>query len=408
MPTLLQEEEKKENNNDLWNFLPIELNLGDVVIRRINNLSVINLEKMLFNISGFSKKQKEQIDTLLKKSRWTKIKKNLGYKLASEGSGALILEKIEDKYFILNFNIIHFKRIGDSVVWAEGWSENQYYDKNINSTYPTYYKYYKKNNKVYKSIEYEVEEYVLDPITNDSEWKPVMKVLQKWTLTNLPEIPIQIFENNEVAASELAYAGAHSIVDNLNYFSNELAKEWLQTKTLALSNKMVNQGIEEYEYWRGKERGYLTFTQPDTQSIPSLSVAAPEPSSLLNNLALQDYYERALYKACLSFRNPEETSSNKHNTQISTFYNDVIEYLDNKREIREQDYSSFFVIVGKILFKKELEIKVKIPLSPLMKNLIKASDPHGVAKIQAASNEKIAEIRDKGTSKIKKFFGKKE
>jgi hypothetical protein len=43
-----------------------------------------------------------------------------------------------------------------------------------------------------------------------------------------------------------------------------------------------------------------------------------------------------------------------------------------------------------------------------MKNLIKASDPHGVAKIQAASNEKIAEIRDKGTSKIKKFFGKKE
>jgi hypothetical protein len=40
-----------------------------VVIRRINNLSVINLEKMLFNISGFSKKQKEQIDTLLKKSR---------------------------------------------------------------------------------------------------------------------------------------------------------------------------------------------------------------------------------------------------------------------------------------------------------------------------------------------------
>jgi hypothetical protein len=143
--------------------------------------------------------------------------------------------------------------------------------------------------------------------------------------------------------------------------------------------------------------------------MPSLSLAAPEGGPLLNNLALQDFHEKAIYKACLSFRNPEDTASNKHNTQISTFYNDVIEYLDNKREIREEDYKEFFEMVGLILFNKLIEdIKITIPLSPLMKNLIKASDPHGVAKIQAASAEKIANIKDNATSKIKKFFGKKE
>jgi hypothetical protein len=128
---------------------------------------------------------------------------------------------------------------------------------------------------------------------------------------------------------------------------------------------------------------------------------------MLNLLGIQDYLEKMLYKACLSFKNPEETGTNKHNPQIANFYNEVIENMDNKREIREEDYKSFFQMLSIILFNKINEnIEVIIPLSPLMKNLIKASDPHGIVKIQTKSAEKIAKLRDEKPSKIKKFFGK--
>lgn len=378
-----------EEEEEVTEVLP-KINLGNVVVQHIAQASSNNLDTQTFEIDGVNEDNwgEEKVQEILKRSNWKILKKNLGKNLSLTGKQFVVVEKFEDKFYIDFIVPWNYEILGDEIIIFEGLTGKNYRNKNDISCQEII-KYRKNENG---KVTYQFGYYDFDKNSDTVKFIPVKKqIVTSWTI-----IPVVIFKNNADSTSDVNNGNCAGIVETLNYISNILVSEVRDSKTFVAINSNLGKKLDERKIKEAQKEGVIKLPSPDSvmgQVIVPIQFSAVQ---IQQNLITVSKLQDDLLKFTFSFRDTYETGTNKHNAEVAISNQAAIEYLDFKREIRENDWSKVFQIILMVLKKDyKTKPKVKISLSEISENQIKATDTALVSKMQTESNLEIAKLNAK-------------
>ena len=364
------------------------INHGNMLVNHIAQVASNNLDTQKFFIDEKDEDVwgDEEVQNVFKRSRWKILKKNIGKNLSLQGEVAVVVEILQKKVYIDTIKINNYEMLGSILYFFEGFTgkivqaENKKWEHEIirytinkEGKVEHLFGHYELNEKQKKY------EFVADTKPN----------VTTWTI-----IPVVLFRNNADKTSDVLNGNCGGLVQTINSISNKLILEVRDAKTFTAVNQNFAQSLTEPKFRTAQAKGFLPITDPDSMLSNVIFPIQFSNVQIQQNLLTIDKLQDDLLKLTFTFRDTYNTGTNKHNAEVAISNQAAIEYLNFKREIREQDWSSLFQVLLMVLKKKYKNVtpKVKIKLSEMTENQIKATNAAIVAEAQAKGNIEAAEI----------------
>ncbi len=312
-------------------------------------------------IDGVELNNYQPFKEVFHRSRWRRLRKRLGKLLSLQGKAAVSIEIVDDIPY-LELNQVHsYRMIGNRLL--EFWGTTDIMHEYDNNLYPVYTKWYFKEGGVYKEYTYK---------TKDSGWLLYADPIH---LKDIDYIPVGMFFNNEDGLSDIDNTAMWDAINTLNYHTNEITKEWDMSKTTFAVNAMYNPsyGVKNMEDEKADNRMIISKS-PDGQLQSAIAPLIGGTQNMLYSQSNINFVEDKILKYTFTVRDSTATGTNKQTSEIAQFNAVALEYLVDKREIREEDYKHFYNVLSKFLGLDKVE-KVEILVSELVENLIENSKP---------------------------------
>lgn len=351
---------KKDDGISKWNS-------GNSLVEFIAQDSTNKLDSREQLIDG--KEMKDALPAemigVLKNSKWKRLRKRLGKELSRTGQAAVVIDLIENTPFISLGKLIDFTRIAGKLVEVRLYTGDVMVVEGAEGEveHPIEERWFIEDGAIKKMY----------GIIIDNEWITEGEVI---TLpANITRIPVKIFDNNEESKSDVDNTKMLGAIRQMNDFQNKIGETYELTQFGLLVNRNMTGGktgpqiIKEY-----KEKRTIEINGADAQLGTGISPIGA-PGYVAELTLLIDWLEDKVMKFTFTTRDTTQSGTNKHNAEIGMFNQFAIEYLIDKKEIREEDYADFYSILG-LFFGIDLsQSVVELQISEVLQNMLDAMNP---------------------------------
>ncbi len=324
--------ETKLQHKHMWN-------LGASLVQDIAQDSVNKIDKKEWKLNKISNITKNYLQKVFRNSQHQTWKKQIGHYLSTRGTRAAVAYVLNGKIILDHMEVISFKSVAyelEHIYLTDG----QLIE--IDGTkQPMVTHFFRKlqGNGVYKILK-EVGYMADHMFTTDG---PVF--VNKGPIFTYPQgitrIPVEIINNNERGLSDIGNVKMWDAIKELSYHSGELGTEYETTKAMWGSNENFSSGQKPLsDVLASGERVIKQSDMASKLGNPDAPVSLGGMAAV-GPMAHADYIEDKIRKYTHTQAQTDSTGTNKHNTEVDKFNQKATEYLDNKKEQREQDYTSF-------------------------------------------------------------------
>lgn len=268
---------------------------------------------------------------LMKKSEFDKKLQRVGYELSKEGKGfALVCYLIGEMQYIDYARVYDYTKIAGDLREIYLWTESTFTKADQN--YPILIKFEKIAGEVVKSEGVFIENEWL--ITDTSR----IRVYEGFT-----EIPVEILENNALGLPDIP-CELLPMLNELDFYGNELGNEWDFVKTQFLNNQLFGSekdGAQWQSEMNGKQRVHdVSDTDGKLQgALAPLISGSTTPAIILQNI---EFLEDKIFKFAMQYREQATSGTNKMNLEVALGNQQAYEYMTAKMEHRQEQLESFF------------------------------------------------------------------
>lgn len=341
------------------------VNLGKSLTKVIAQDSANKLDSNDQLINGQELKSffPDEIKQVLHKSKWKRLRKRIGKKLSLCGKVGVQIDLLNGTPFISIGELVNYTEVAGTMVEVIMMASGSYTVDGVD--YQEYERIYLENGLVRKMNGYFIdEEWVLSTNTEITAFP-----------SYITKIPVQIFWNNEDAVSDIENTDMRSALEELDDFSNRM--ERLQTLSelgLIFNRNMTGKsGADILKSF--KDKGFTEVNGMDAQLGSGID-AKGAVGYTLELAQLTDWLEDKILKYTFTTRDTIASGSNKHNAEVGMFNQFAIEYLLDKKEIREEDYKEFYLKLAMFYPGMELNIDtVELKISDILALMLESMKP---------------------------------
>lgn len=341
------------------------VNLGSSLAKVIAQDSANKLDSndQLVNGTEVTNFFPDEIKQALHKSKWKRLRKRLGKRLSLDGKVSVQIDLLNGMPYVSMGTLFNYTEYAGNLVEVVLMATGIYKVDGIE--YQEYERFYIEDGVVKKMNGYYIDkEWVLSADTEVSVFP-----------SYITKIPVQIFWNNEDGVSDVENTNMRSALEELNEFSNRM--ERLQTLSelgLIFNRNMTGKSGKEMVK-SFKETGTAEVNGMDSQLGSGID-AKGALGYTLELAQLTDWLEDKIMKYTFTTRDTIASGSNKHNAEVGMFNQFAIEYLLDKKEIREEDYKDFYKLLAMFYPALGLEIDtVELQISDVLALLLKSMEP---------------------------------
>ena len=371
--------------------------LGQSLIERISQASVNKLDKNEWQIKGISKQTRDLIKKTLKQSHIKKLKKRVGHHLSQEGTSAIAIQIGNNEAFLKEYRVIQKETMFyelTSIVLANYEPltisiEDVLYDQSLHF-------YFDEKGRVVKETLNTPHDKTKDIIITDQFVYP----------KSVTRIPVEVIYNNERGLSDIGNVKMWDAIAELDYHAKEFGVEWMVSRTLWLDNH--NFGDGQLRKWIEDDNRVIPVESYKSKMQEPITMASAGTPTVTQAMVDINFIEQKILKYTFSNVDTISTGTNKFNKEIDKFNQDANEYLENKRESREESYSFLISKLIEILFALRKKVKyedkdkvfVKLKLSDLEQAIIdeaalraKTMEAEGKKKLGEAAEQQARALK---------------
>lgn len=296
---------------------------------------------------------------VLKKSEWKRLRKRLGKQLSILGQASIQVDIIDGQPFVSLGKLISYTKIAGEL--KEVILDAEYVIEHLEQGYPVYERFFIEDGTIKKMFGIKVDgEWIID---GDIVSYP----------STVTRIPVKIFANNEDEVSDINNTNMWWAINQLNNFTDKIEDTQLKSQFGLLVNRNMTGGKTAAELMNElREKGTITVNGIDSQLGAGVNPIGSV--GYVTELAfLIDWLEDKVMKYTFTTRDTTASGTNKHNAEIGMFNQFAIEYLMDKKEIREEDYADFYNILG--MFTGDSVETVELQISQVLQNMLDAMNP---------------------------------
>ena len=236
---------------------------------------------------------------------------------------------------------------------------------------------------------------------------------------SVTRIPVEVIYNNERGLSDIGNVKMWDAIAELDYHAKEFGVEWMVSRTLWLDNH--NFGDGQLRKWIEDDNRVLPVESYKSKFQDPITMASAGTPTVTQAMVDINFIEQKVLKYTFSNVDTIATGSNKFNKEIDKFNQDANEYLENKRESREESYSFLISKLIEILFALRKKVKyedkdkvfIKLKLSDLEQAIIneaalkaKTMEAEGKKKLGEAAEQQARAMKHQADALTKTKEGK--
>lgn len=321
------------------------------------------------------------VDEILFNSEFIKVKEKLGYHLARDGRGWGLVAYSDGADTIISLaRFADYEKVLGKLVCAV------LYTGVIRSIEKTSYyqaeKWVVENGKVVKEMGWIIDEQAGSYYT-DIEIDRVV-----YNTTTIPAWP---FEHNANGDGDIP-AELIEAIDTMDYFSNQIPKEWEKVKQQFLHNKAFESNKSGKDIMKAMQNGESVHevTDPNGQlggALATLTAGSATPDILQNQIVFLE--NRILKYAFKSTDLVMGKAAQQSTLEMSKIDRTVLEQLTKMNKLRKYNYDRFFKALGELV---GVNITTELPLPPIDQFQIDNLEADlAVKRGQAASQMSVAQ-----------------
>lgn len=355
---------------------------GMSLITQIANSKANKLEGTDLTLTGENK----AIENILWTSDWKRLRLKMGKLLSKEGKGAYAIIPFNGSYYIDVIKVTTYELIGVHEQCITGITEkNQNYEGEDYSVFISYKFGLNKTPILTTYIETVVDDYgntntvILDEIKFNTDF-----------------LPVQFMFNNSEGLSDVSYASLDEDIIKLDFYDSKLRAEWERTRTLLRANEnFTDIDIKDETNKIDNGEGPSAETSFDAKLGSGLEFQqATIGTTVLQQQIL--FIEDDIKRKVGIERDATATGSNKHNLEIVTREQFVLETLLSQKNLRQKDYQNLFDKLAKLTGTEQIQVTVN--LSPIDEAKFKLLEVMVMQDEMAATNKmsQVTANNDKG------------
>lgn len=297
----------------------------------------------------------------LDNSKFKRLRKQLGKYLSLSGYAALSVDIINGEPFISVSEKPVFKEVAGKLIEVVLSTANKVVIDN--TSYDLYERYFLSNGRVIKE----------NGISTDKDgW--VVQGEQIILPANITRIPVKIFANNEDLLSDIDNVRMGTAIKQLSKMYERLPNTMELSQIGLLVNRNMSGGksakdiLKEY-----RDTGTIEVNGMDSQLGAGIQPIGSMGYSI-ELIAVIDWLEDKIFKFTFTTRDTTSSGTNKHNAEIGMFNQFAIEYLIDKKEIREEDYADFYSILS-MMSGTPTQYTVTLKISEVLQNMLDSMNP---------------------------------
>lgn len=294
----------------------------------------------------------EAFQEILENSDFTRLRHKIARRLSKNGETALCIIPHEDTFILDILDNITYTMIGKMEKMVYGTTGAVYTENGVDYLLWTKYEFVDGVPSLSRYIELEDEEGQINKTYID---EPIF-------FTNTNSLPVEVFFNNSEKNSDVEYYEVGDSLNRLNELDKILFAEYNRSRAIIHVNtgftdedpKDIQKGIDT-----GSKNGVVSADAYNEKLGGGVAIS-PGSVSAISQLTLMQSLENDIkYKLCMK-RDNDSNATNKHNMEIITADEDVMETLLSQRQLREQHWNQFFKKLAKVSGKEFTQLTLHL------------------------------------------------